>query len=164
MPENPDIDETGRLLSVAEIEREFGVSRQTIHAYRRAGGFPQPVQELGTTRIRFREGAVREFFERNPKQPGRRTDLASRGAAMTVQRYKITTHFSVEVGEGTDPSQLSEALYTAANIACRAAEEAVAERFARYRMVGYDVLADEDRNDHGLDPIASRWRDGNAKS
>lgn len=71
-------------MTTAEIAAEHGVSRQTIHTYRRTGVFPQPVEGEGSTRPRFREDEVTAFFAANPKQPGKRTDLPSRdeGAAM----------------------------------------------------------------------------------
>jgi DNA-binding transcriptional MerR regulator len=71
-------------MTVSEIAAEHGVSRQTVHAYRSRGVFPQPVTGEGSTRPRFRADEVAAFFAANPKQPGKRTDLATRdeGAAM----------------------------------------------------------------------------------
>ncbi|MFF4552742.1 helix-turn-helix transcriptional regulator [Streptomyces sp. NPDC001422] len=56
-------------MNVTEIAAEHGVSRQTIHTYRRAGVFPSPVAGEGSTRLRFREDEVVAFFKANPKQP-----------------------------------------------------------------------------------------------
>ncbi|MGW3144862.1 helix-turn-helix transcriptional regulator [Streptomyces sp. NPDC001177] len=56
-------------MTVTEIAAEHGVSRQTIHTYRRTGVFPSPVEGEGSTRPRFREDEVAAFFEANPKQP-----------------------------------------------------------------------------------------------
>jgi predicted DNA-binding transcriptional regulator AlpA len=56
-------------MTTAEIAAEHGVSRQTIHTYRRTGIFPAPVEGEGSTRPRFREDEVAAFFEANPKQP-----------------------------------------------------------------------------------------------
>ncbi|WP_241827179.1 helix-turn-helix transcriptional regulator [Streptomyces graminilatus] len=65
-------------MTVTEIAAEHGVSRQTIHTYRRTGGFPQPVEGEGSTRPRFNASEVDAFFKANPKQPGKkRTDPAS---------------------------------------------------------------------------------------
>lgn len=61
-------------MTTSEIAAEHGVSRQTIHTYRRTGVFPQPVEGEGSTRPRFREDEVTAFFAANPKQPGKRTD------------------------------------------------------------------------------------------
>lgn len=57
-------------MTTMEIAAEHGVSRQTIHTYRRTGVFPQPVEGEGSTRVRFREDEVAAFFAANPKQPG----------------------------------------------------------------------------------------------
>lgn len=59
-------------MTTMEIAAEHGVSRQSIHTYRRTGVFPQPVEEQGSTRVRFREDEVAAFFEANPKQPGKK--------------------------------------------------------------------------------------------
>lgn len=56
-------------MTTTEIAAEHGVSRQTIHTYRRTGVFPQPVEGQGSTRPRFREDEVAAFFKANPKQP-----------------------------------------------------------------------------------------------
>lgn len=56
-------------MTVTEIAEEHGVSRQTIHTYRRTGVFPSPVEGEGSTRRRFREDEVAAFFKANPKQP-----------------------------------------------------------------------------------------------
>jgi hypothetical protein len=56
-------------MTTTEIAAEHGVSRQTIHTYRRTGVFPSPVEGEGSTRPRFREDEVAAFFEANPKQP-----------------------------------------------------------------------------------------------
>jgi len=65
-------------MTVTEIAAEHGVSRVSIHTYRRRGTFPQPVEGEGTTRLRFREDEVAAFFAANPKQPGKRTDLPAK--------------------------------------------------------------------------------------
>lgn len=69
MPKNPDHEGSPRLMTVTEIAEEHGVSRQTIHTYRRTGFFPAPVEGEGSTRPRFREDEVAAFFKANPKQP-----------------------------------------------------------------------------------------------
>lgn len=82
---------------------------------------------------------------------------------MAIQKHKINVHFSVEVNEGVDEGDLNHALFSAALVASEAAEKALAEGFARYRMVGYAVVGDEGRDDRHRDPIACRWREGKAK-
>lgn len=60
------------MMTTTEIAAEHGVSRQSIHAYRRTGAFPQPVEGEGSTRPRFRADEVAAFFAANPKQPGKK--------------------------------------------------------------------------------------------
>jgi predicted DNA-binding transcriptional regulator AlpA len=69
VPKSPESEGSPRLMTVTEIAAEHGVSRQTIHTYRRTGIFPSPVEGEGSTRPRFREDEVDAFFEANPKQP-----------------------------------------------------------------------------------------------
>ncbi|WP_018385285.1 helix-turn-helix transcriptional regulator [Wenjunlia vitaminophila] len=72
-------------MTTAEIAAEHGVSRQSIHAYRRTGTFPQPVEDEGSTRPRFRADEVAAFFEANPKQPGKkRSSLSQQGDAPVI--------------------------------------------------------------------------------
>jgi predicted DNA-binding transcriptional regulator AlpA len=68
------------LISISEIAAEYGVSRTTVHAYRRGGTFPAPapVEGMEKTKLRFRADEVAAWFEANPKQQGKRTDLATR--------------------------------------------------------------------------------------
>lgn len=76
MPKSPDSEGRARLMTVTEIAQEHGVSRQTVHTHRRRGDFPKPVEGEGSTRPRFRAEEVAAWFADNPKQPGKRTDLA----------------------------------------------------------------------------------------
>ncbi|MFE0808189.1 helix-turn-helix transcriptional regulator [Streptomyces sp. NPDC058848] len=71
-------------MTTTEIAAEHGVTRQTVHAHRKKGVFPKPVEGEGSTRPRFRADEVAAFFAANPPSPGKRTDLANRdeGAAM----------------------------------------------------------------------------------
>ncbi|MDX3455069.1 hypothetical protein PV396_24530 [Streptomyces sp. ME02-8801-2C] len=82
-------------MTTTQIAAEHGVSRQTIHTYRRLGGFPQPVEGEGSTRARFRADEVDAFFKANPKQPGKkRPDPASppeQGASMTAATDRTDT-------------------------------------------------------------------------
>lgn len=64
-------------MTVTEIAEEHGVSRQTIHTYRRTGVFPSPVEGEGSTRLRFREDEVAAFFKANPKQPRKKRRFPS---------------------------------------------------------------------------------------
>ncbi|WP_225825626.1 helix-turn-helix transcriptional regulator [Streptomyces naphthomycinicus] len=78
MPKNPEHEGSPRLMTVTEIAAEHGVSRQTIHSYRRAGVFPSPVEGEGSTRLRFRENEVAAFFKANPKQPRKKRTFPPR--------------------------------------------------------------------------------------
>ncbi|MEU9792905.1 helix-turn-helix domain-containing protein [Streptomyces sparsogenes] len=64
-------------MTVTQIAEEHGVSRQTIHTYRRSGVFPPPVEGEGSTRPKFRADEVAAFFEANPKQPGKKRTAAA---------------------------------------------------------------------------------------
>lgn len=65
-------------MTIAEIAAEHGVSRQTVHSYRRGGTFPRPVPAEGTTKQLFRADEVADWFSANPKQQGKRTDLPAK--------------------------------------------------------------------------------------
>lgn len=86
MPKSPEHEGGPRLMTTAEIAEEHGVSRQTIHTYRRTGIFPSPVAGEGSTRPRFREDEVASFFKANPKQPRkkRRTQTDQQGVSVTT--------------------------------------------------------------------------------
>lgn len=75
-------------MTTTEIAAEHGVSRQTIHTYRRTGIFPAPVEGEGSTRPRFREDEVAAFFKANPKQPRkkRRPQPEQQGDPMDARR------------------------------------------------------------------------------
>lgn len=90
MPENPEREGSPRLMSISEIAAEYGVSRTTVHSYRRSRSFPRPAPVEGTekTKLRFRADEVAEWFAANPKQQGKRTDLATKrqqGAAPVIE-------------------------------------------------------------------------------
>lgn len=87
VPKNPQ-EGSPRLMTISEIAEEHGVSRVTIHTYRRNGVFPQPVPGEGTTRLKWREDEVAAFFAANPKQPGKRTDLAEPGEGAIMTKTK----------------------------------------------------------------------------
>lgn len=80
MPINPECEGSPRLITVTEIAEEYGVSRATVHNYRRGGTFPRPAPVEGTekTKLRFRADEVAAWFKANPKRQGKRTDLATK--------------------------------------------------------------------------------------
>jgi predicted DNA-binding transcriptional regulator AlpA len=67
-------------MTIHEIAVEYGVSRTSVHNYRRSGTFPRPAPVEGTekTKLRFQADEVAAWFEANPKQQGKRTDLADK--------------------------------------------------------------------------------------
>ncbi|MFD8254949.1 helix-turn-helix transcriptional regulator [Streptomyces werraensis] len=83
MPTNPE-SEGSRLITLKQIEQEHGIGRSSLHSYRRRPTFPQPVPVEGSTKILYRADEVAAWFEANPPQQGKRTDLApnDEGAAM----------------------------------------------------------------------------------
>jgi predicted DNA-binding transcriptional regulator AlpA len=91
VPKNPEGEGRPRLMTITEIAKEHGVSRQTVHTYRRTGTFPSPVEGEGSTRPRFRADEVKAFFDANPKQPGKKRTPSPRqpqGTAMTKTQMK----------------------------------------------------------------------------
>ena len=78
MPKNPEREGSAELLTIDQIARKHGVSRSTVHTYRRGGTFPRPVPVEGTTRVLFDPDEVQAWFDANPKKQGNRTDLATK--------------------------------------------------------------------------------------
>ncbi|WP_328436933.1 helix-turn-helix domain-containing protein [Streptomyces sp. NBC_00444] len=78
MPKNPEHEGGPRLITIAQIAEEHGVSRSSVHTYRRSATFPRPVPAEGSTRIRYRADEVAAWFEANPPQQGKRTDLTEK--------------------------------------------------------------------------------------
>ena len=77
VPKNPE-SEGSRLITLKQIEQEHGVSRSALHTYRRSASFPQPVPVEGSTKIQYRANEVAAWFEANPPQQGKRTDLPAK--------------------------------------------------------------------------------------
>lgn len=78
MPEEPTTPENGgEPMTIAQICAEHGVSRQTLHRLRADpdSGFPEPVRDGRSTRLRYPRHLVAQFFDTKPLRPGRRTDL-----------------------------------------------------------------------------------------
>ncbi|GAQ52086.1 helix-turn-helix transcriptional regulator [Streptomyces acidiscabies] len=76
VPKNPE-GEGSRLITLKQIELEHGIGRSSLHTYRRRPTFPQPVPVEGSTKIVYRAEEVAAWFEANPPQQGKRTDLAT---------------------------------------------------------------------------------------
>jgi len=65
-----------RLLTIPEIAADRGVSRQLIHRIAKSDPeFPPPVLAPGSTRAKYPEDKVAEYFANRVVRPGRRTDL-----------------------------------------------------------------------------------------
>ena len=136
MPKSPEHEGSPRLMTVTEIAAEHGVSRQTIHTYRRTGIFPSAVAGEGSTRLRFREDEVIAFFEANPKQPRKK-----RRPQPEQQGDPVTTTTARE--------RLSETL-TSPGLVGLDAEQA-AELLDAYRAAVLRAAADElEQDDHLL--------------
>ncbi|CAM5250209.1 hypothetical protein SGLAM104S_01610 [Streptomyces glaucescens] len=137
MPKNPDREGSPRLMSISEIAAEYGVSRTSVHTYRRGGTFPQPVTVEGSTRLRFRADEVAAWFEANPKQQGKRTDLATRNEGAAVE----TTRLAVRPGA-----------------ALQAARDAV--QWLRAQLDEDERIAREAMSVAGPTPGAGQWQYG----
>lgn len=99
-------------MTTMEIAAEHGVSRQTIHTYRRTGAFPQPVEGEGSTRPRFRADEVDAFFKANPKQPGKKRETPPR-KQQGGQPVAYTVTMRIEVDEETDADRIRDEIYEA---------------------------------------------------
>lgn len=109
---NPEREGSPRLMTTTEIAAEHGVSRQTIHTYRRTGVFPSPVEGEGSTRPRFREDEVAAFFKANPKQPRKKRTYPPRltqGGSTVV--YTLTMR--IEADSEMTPEQIRQEIYDA---------------------------------------------------
>lgn len=98
-------------MTTTEIAAEHGVSRQTIHTYRRTGVFPSPVEGGGSTRPRFREDEVTAFFQANPKQPRKKRRLPPKQQGESRMVYTLTMRIEAD-GEVT-PEQIRQEIYDA---------------------------------------------------
>lgn len=88
-------------MSISEIAVEYGVSRTTVHTYRRSGTFPRPAPVDGTekTKLRFRADEVAAWFKANPKSQGKRTDLADKQQGEPAVAANQMTHTDREARE-----------------------------------------------------------------
>lgn len=101
-------------MTVSEIAEEHGVSRQTVHSYRRRGTFPKPVEGEGSTRPRFRTDEVAAWFEVNPPRQGKRTDLATKTQRPEEPRMKTyVLTMRVEAAPEVTPAQIRQEIYDA---------------------------------------------------
>lgn len=143
MPENPKREGSPRLLTVPEIVEKHGISRQTIHAYRQRGVFPQPAPEQGgSTRLRFREDEVDAFIAANPKRPGGRprTDPETATEGEPVSALDHLTEVYGEAGQ-----QDAEARQFAAELLAKHAHE-LAEKIRAWVA---DPMSDSGASEHG---------------
>jgi predicted DNA-binding transcriptional regulator AlpA len=112
VPKSPGPEGSPRLMTTTEIAAEHGVSRQTIHTYRRTGVFPSPVEGEGSTRPRFREDEVAAFFTANPKQPRKKRRFPPEQQGESgMKTYVLTMRIEAD-GEVT-PEQIRQETYDA---------------------------------------------------
>ncbi|GGW15787.1 hypothetical protein GCM10018980_51560 [Streptomyces capoamus] len=113
VPKNPEREGSPRLITIGQIAEEHGVSRSSVHTYRRRPTFPQPVPVEGSTRTHYRADEVAAWFEANPPQQGKRTDLAPRDEGVPVETRSVAVPPGVELAAAQEfvewlRSQLSE--------------------------------------------------------
>lgn len=114
MPKSPEPEGSPRLITIGQIAEEHGVSRSSVHTYRRSATFPQPVPAEGSTRIRYRADEVAAWFEANPPRQGKRTDLAP--TKQPPEESRMTTYtltMRIEAGEEVTPEQIRQEIYDA---------------------------------------------------
>ena len=111
VPKNPE-SEGSRLITLRQIEQEHGVSRSALHTYRRTASFPQPVQVKGSTKIQYRAGDVAAWFQANPPQQGKRTDLAEKPQQGDQPMVYVVT-LRVEADAEVTPEQIRQEIYDA---------------------------------------------------
>ena len=87
VPKSPEHEGSPRLITIGQIAEEHGVSRSSVHTYRRSATFPRPVPAEGSTRIQYRAEEVAAWFEANPPQQGKRTDLPRKQQGEPVSGY-----------------------------------------------------------------------------
>jgi predicted DNA-binding transcriptional regulator AlpA len=99
-------------MTTTEIAAEHGVSRQTIHTYRRTGVFPSPVEGEGSTRPRFREDEVAAFFTANPKQPRKKRRFPPEQQGESGMKTYVLT-MRIEADSEVTPEQIRQEIYDA---------------------------------------------------
>jgi predicted DNA-binding transcriptional regulator AlpA len=112
VPKSPEPEGSPRLMTVTEIAAEHGVSRQTVHTYRRTGVFPSPVEGEGSTRPRFREDEVVAFFKANPKQPRKKRRYPPQQQGETGMKTYVLT-MRIEADAEIAPEQIQQEIYDA---------------------------------------------------
>lgn len=112
MPKNPE-SEGSRLITLKQIELEHGVSRSALHTYRRSASFPQPISVEGSTKIQYRADDVAAWFDANPPQQGKRTDLAPQLMTGESRMSTYTLTMRIEADEEVAPEQIRQEVYDA---------------------------------------------------
>lgn len=76
MQDDPTEKEVPELMTIPEIAKRSGLSRQRVHRIAQIDpDFPAPVMQPGTTRPKYPRSAVDTYFSTRVLRPGRRTDL-----------------------------------------------------------------------------------------
>ncbi|MFC7794623.1 helix-turn-helix transcriptional regulator [Streptomyces cinereoruber] len=84
MADNERPKEEPRLMTIPEIAEHRGLSRQRVHRIAKTDpAFPNPVVVPGTTRAKYPQDQIDEYFDTRVLKPGRRTDLEQRRAEGT---------------------------------------------------------------------------------
>ncbi|MET8826066.1 AlpA family phage regulatory protein [Streptomyces sp. NPDC004610] len=91
MPKNPGREGSPRLITPQQIEQEYGIRRSTLYTYRHRPTFPQPVKVEGSIKTFYRADEVAAWVAANPKQQGKRTDLAATQGAPAVIEGQMGT-------------------------------------------------------------------------
>ncbi|MBP5931844.1 helix-turn-helix domain-containing protein [Streptomyces sp. LBUM 1479] len=151
-------------MTTTEIAAEHGVTRQTVHAHRKRGVFPKPVEGEGSTRPRFRADEVAAFFAANPPTPGKRTDLADQqqGEAMaTPTPTTVDPRLALMSALNTPPydgaaGKIGMPLGEAARLIADYRAAVLAEGADAVFALDYDVMVGEE-GDENLGSMREAW-------
>jgi predicted DNA-binding transcriptional regulator AlpA len=116
VPKNPEREGSPRLITPQQIEQEYGIRRSTLYTYRHRPTFPKPVKVEGSIKTFYRADEVAAWLAANPKQQGKRTDLATKRQQPEEPRMKtFILTMRIEAGEDVTPEQIRQEIYDAAS-------------------------------------------------
>ncbi|MBK3524840.1 MULTISPECIES: DUF6221 family protein [Streptomyces] len=113
------------MITLKQIEQEHGVSRSALHTYRRSASFPQPVPVEGSTKIQYRADEVAAWFEANPPQQGKRTDLARHNEGVPVEATRLAVPPNEALEAAREFVQWLRAQFTEDERIARAADDSL---------------------------------------
>ncbi|MFI9155723.1 DUF6221 family protein [Streptomyces sp. NPDC053367] len=131
------------MITIGQIAEEHGVSRSSVHTYRRRPTFPQPVSVEGSTRTHYRADEVAAWFEANPPQQGKRTDLAPRDEGVSVETRGLAVPPGVELEAAREFVQWLRAQLDEDERIARAADAELSTVFTRISSFDPEMAADE---------------------